>query len=373
MARGPTPTSRVVSAAVALVVVGVLCSSVTAEAEAGGNTMVQPAAAASGLSLDFYKKSCPNAESIVRGFVRDAVRRDAGLAAGLLRLHFHDCFIQGCDASILLDSTPKGQTERDAIPNKTLRREAITAINAIRDRLDRACGGAVVSCADILTLAARDAVVESGGPRYMVPLGRRDSDAPAKDLVNTGLPRPDSHVPTMLELISKGNLGLDATDLVALSGAHTIGLAHCTSFESRLFPQTDATMDAAFAARLKQTCPAFRVNRTAVLDARTPNVFDNNYFVNLVSRQGVLTSDQDLFTNATTRPLVQRFAADQRAFFHQFKLSMLKMGQIKVLTGNQGQVRRNCSKPNNLMMHATTDAGLPWSTVGEAAAESHML
>ncbi|CAO2196133.1 unnamed protein product [Urochloa humidicola] len=207
-----------------------------------------------------------------------------------------------------------------------------------------------------------------------LPLGRRDSDAPAKkDLVNTGLPRPDSHVPTMLQLISKGNLGLDATDLVALSGAHTIGLAHCTSFESHLFPQTDATMDAAFAARLKQTCPAFGVNRTAALDARTPNVFDNSYFVNLVSRQGVLTSDQDLFTNDATRPLVQRFAADQRAFFHQFKLSMLKMGQIKVLTGNQGQVRRNCSKPNNLMMHATTDAGLPWSTVGEAAAESHML
>ncbi|CAO1941041.1 unnamed protein product [Urochloa humidicola] len=367
MARGPTPTSRVVAAAVALVVVGVLCSSAAAEAEAGGNTGIPAAAAPSGLSLDFYKKSCPNVEAIVRGFVRDAVRRDAGLAAGLLRLHFHDCFIQGCDASILLDSTPKGQTERDAIPNKTLRREAITAINAIRDRLDRAC-------ADILTLAARDAVVESGGPRYMVPLGRRDSDAPAKkDLVNTGLPRPDSHVPTMLQLISKGNLGLDATDLVALSGAHTIGLAHCTSFESRIFPQTDATMDAAFAARLKQTCPAFGVNRTAALDARTPNVFDNIYFVNLVSRQGVLTSDQDLFTNATTRPLVQRFAADQRAFFHQFKLSMLKMGQIKVLTGNQGQVRRNCSKPNNLIMHATTDAGLPWSAVGEAAAESHML
>ncbi|CAO2181649.1 unnamed protein product [Urochloa humidicola] len=347
MGRGPT---RVVAAALALAVVAVVCCSAAAEG--------RPPAVASGLSFDFYKRSCPKAEAIVRGFVHEAVRRDAGLAAGLLRLHFHDCFVQGCDASILLNSTPTDKSEQDAIPNKTLRPEAIRAINAIRDRLDRACGGAVVSCADILTLAARDSVVESGGPRYRVPLARRDSDTPAKQYqVNAGLPGPDSHVPAMLDLLTKANLGLDATDLVALSGAHTIGLGHCTSFQNRLFPSPDATMDAAFAARLKQTCPALGLDRTAAaLDARTPNTFDNNYFVNLVSRQGVLTSDQDLFTDATTRPLVQRFARDQKAFFRQFVSSMLKMGQIKVLTGSQGQVRRNCAAPNNLMMSAVGEA-----------------
>jgi len=107
---------------------------------------------APGLSLDFYKKSCPKAESIVRDFLRSAVKQNVGLAAALIRLHFHDCFVQGCDASILLDKQP---SEQEAVPNQTLRPAAFKAINDLCDRLDRACGGRVVSCADILTLAAR--------------------------------------------------------------------------------------------------------------------------------------------------------------------------------------------------------------------------
>ncbi|RCV29179.1 hypothetical protein SEVIR_5G469600v4 [Setaria viridis] len=344
-------TSRA-AAAVALVV-AVLCAS--AAAEAG---ITRPPPVARGLSFNFYKKTCPNAEALVRGFVHDAIQRDVGLAAGLLRLHFHDCFVQGCDASLLLDDE---HGEQKALPNLTLRREAITAINDIRDRLDKACGGPVVSCADILTLAARDAVVERGGPRYKVPLGRRDNvNFASHDEVNKGLPSPDANVGAMLEVLRKGNLGLDATDLVALSGAHTIGLSHCTSFENRLFPRQDSTMDAAFAAQLKQTCPAKGVSRTTPLDVRTSDVFDKMYFVNLVNRQGLLTSDQDLFTEARTRPAVQRFARSQNAFFRQFRVSMVKMGQIKVLTGDQGQVRRNCSATNNLMRTTSTAAGLPW-------------
>ena len=106
-------------------------------------------------SFDFYRKSCPKAESIVR----DAVRRDVGLAAGLLRLHFHDCFVQGCDASVLLDGSATGPGEQQAPPNLTLRPTAFKAINDIHDRLQKECGGAVVSCSDVLALAARDSVV----------------------------------------------------------------------------------------------------------------------------------------------------------------------------------------------------------------------
>ena len=122
------------------------CSASLAAAVAAGLLLIsggcvvaqQPPPVAQGLSSDFYKRSCPKAESIVRSFVQDAVRRDVGLAAGLLRLHFHDCFVQGCDASVLLDGSATGPGEKQAPPNLTLRLSAFKAINDIHSR---ACRG----------------------------------------------------------------------------------------------------------------------------------------------------------------------------------------------------------------------------------------
>ncbi|KAG0541134.1 hypothetical protein BDA96_03G470100 [Sorghum bicolor] len=358
MSRAPT-----LAAAVAAVVL--ICSSSTATAADGNGNARQPPLAP-GLSFDFYKRSCPKAESIVRSFVQDAVRRDVGLAAGLLRLHFHDCFVQGCDASVLLDGSATGPGEQQAPPNLTLRPTAFKAINDIHDRLHKECGGTVVSCSDVLALAARDSVVVSGGPSYKVPLGRRDSASFATQQdVLSGLPPPTAAVPALLAVLSKINL--DATDLVALSGGHTIGLGHCTSFEDRLFPRPDPTLNATFAGQLRRTCPAKGTDRRTPLDVRTPNAFDNKYYVNLVNREGLFTSDQDLFSNARTRALVDKFARSQRDFFDQFAFSVVKMGQIKVLTGTQGQIRTNCSARN-----AAGTTMLPWSVsvVEEAADES---
>lgn len=163
-------------------------------------------------------------------------------------------------------------------------------------------------------------------------------------------------------MLSKINL--DATDLVALSGGHTIGLGHCASFESRLFPRQDPTLNATFAGHLRRTCPAKGTDRRTPLDVRTPDAFDNKYYVNLVNREGLFTSDQDLFSNPGTRPLVEKFARSQRDFFDQFAFSVVKMGQIKVLTGAQGQIRRNCSARN---------AGMTWSVVDEAAQQSFVF
>lgn len=46
------------------------------------------------LKTGFYSSSCPKSESIVRSTVEKYFNKDPTLAAALLRLHFHDCFVQ---------------------------------------------------------------------------------------------------------------------------------------------------------------------------------------------------------------------------------------------------------------------------------------
>ncbi|GKV51027.1 hypothetical protein SLEP1_g57704 [Rubroshorea leprosula] len=110
-----------------------------------------------GLSWTFYKSSCPKVESIIRKHLKKVFNEDIGQAAGLLRLHFHDCFVKGCDASVLLDGSASGPSEQQATPNLTLRKKAFEIINDLRERIHKECGR-VVSCADIVALAARDSV-----------------------------------------------------------------------------------------------------------------------------------------------------------------------------------------------------------------------
>ncbi|XP_072980691.1 peroxidase 12-like [Typha angustifolia] len=297
-----------------------------------------------GLSFSHYQKACPNLESIVRNFLKDTFKNDIGLAAGLLRLHFHDCFVQGCDGSVLLDGSASGPGEQQALPNLTLRPAAFKAINDLRDLIAKSCGR-VVSCSDIVALAARDSVYLSGGPDYKVPLGRRDGLTFAtRNATLAGLPAPSSNVTKLLEVL--GLINLDATDLVALSGGHTIGIAHCSSFTDRLYPQ-DPTMNQFFANLLKQTCPAKNTTNTTNNDIRTPNTFDNKYYVDLLNRQGLFTSDQDLYTDSRTKSIVKSFALSQSLFFEKFVYSIVKMGQLSVLTGSNGEIRANCSARNS--------------------------
>ncbi|KAJ0519825.1 putative peroxidase [Helianthus annuus] len=281
----------------------------------------QTPAPAPGLSYDFYRTTCPRLETIIRQNLQSVFASDIGQAAGLLRLHFHDCFVQGCDGSVLLDGSASGPSEKDAC-NRT------------------------VSCSDITALAARDAVFLSGGPNYSIPLGRRDGLTFAtRNVTLANLPPPSANTTTLLN--SLGQKGFTPTDVVALSGGHTIGIAHCTSFTGRLYPTRDPTMDQTFFNNLRTTCPTTNSTNTTFMDIRSPNVFDNRYYVDLMNRQGLFTSDQDLYTDSRTRSIVTNFAVNQTLFYQNFVNAMIKMGQLSVLTGTQGEIRSNCSRRNS--------------------------
>lgn len=69
--------------------------------------------------------------------------------------HFFPILSQGCDASVLLKSKGKNKAEKDGPPNVSL--HAFYVIDEAKKAVEAKCPG-VVSCADILALAARDAV-----------------------------------------------------------------------------------------------------------------------------------------------------------------------------------------------------------------------
>lgn len=86
----------------------------------------------------------------------------------------------------------------------------------------------------------------------------------------------------------------------------------------------------------------------ANLDPTTPNGFDKNYFTNLQNKQGLLQTDQELFSTsgADTVSIVDRFANSETDFFDSFAKSMINMGNIKVLTGSDGEIRTDCKRVN---------------------------
>ncbi|CAO2838111.1 unnamed protein product [Amaranthus hypochondriacus] len=294
------------------------------------------------LITDAYANSCPNAESIIFSWVQNAVLNDPRMAASLLRLHFHDCFVNGCDASVLLDDTKIFVGEKTAAPNLNSLR-GFEVIDAIKSELESVCPG-VVSCADILAIAARDSVLVSNGPSWEVETGRKDSLTASKEAANKNIPGPNSTAQTLVNMFQ--NVGLSLTDMVALSGAHTLGKARCTTFNSRLQTKKgDINVD--FLQSLQQLCSSIPNNNNNVLanlDLVTPATFDNQYYVNLLSGQGLLPSDQVLLGSDIdlTAEMVLSYAEDQALFFHDFSKSMLKMGSIGILTENNGEIRRNC-------------------------------
>ncbi|KAK3146028.1 hypothetical protein QOZ80_3BG0260590 [Eleusine coracana subsp. coracana] len=273
----------------------------------------------------------------------------------MIRLHFHDCFVRGCDGSVLIDSTPGKPSEKDAPPNLTLR--MLEVIDDIKAAVEKACPG-VVSCADIVALAARDASAMAGRVRYELPTGRRDGTVSRAD---------EAHLPSPLASFAEAlsafrHIGLSLLDLTALLGSHTMGFCHCSLITDRLYNfnstgGSDPTMDAGLLSTLRDRCPPHSVTpqnetRDAIVPMNLvaplgPFGLDNSFFPSVLAGRAVLQIDQELTSSGMARRIAAIFAARPRNFQKQFARSMVKLGSVNVLTGKEGEVRLNCRRVNS--------------------------
>ncbi|XBI96943.1 hypothetical protein VPH35_033158 [Triticum aestivum] len=152
------------------------------------------------LTADYHAESCPNLQQIVRTAVEEAFRDDVAIAAGLLRIFMSDCFVYGCDASLLLNGTYQvGErvyhSEQILEPKARLQPKALQLNEDIRIAVHGTCGP-TVSCTDITVLAARDSVVvyshlQSGG--VLRSAARPPGQLIAQSVARGLRPAPASH------------------------------------------------------------------------------------------------------------------------------------------------------------------------------------
>ncbi|KAK2982351.1 hypothetical protein RJ640_009052 [Escallonia rubra] len=284
-----------------------------------------------GTRAGFYSRTCARAESIVQSTVKSHFQSDLKVAPGLLRMHFHDCFVQGCDASILIDGA---STEKTAGPNLLLR--GYEVIDDAKRQLEAACPG-VVSC----------------GVTWVVPTGRRDGRVSLASDTSSLPGFTDSMDVQKQKFAAKG---LNTQDLVTLVGGHTIGTSACQFFRYRLnnFNSTtaaDPSINSAFLPQLQSLCPATGdATKRVGLDNGSEDKFDASFYKNLGNGRGILESDQKLWTDASTKPFVKRFMGIRGlaglSFNTEFGKSMVKMSNVGVKTGTNGEIRKVCSAIN---------------------------
>ncbi|PTQ28495.1 hypothetical protein MARPO_0161s0001 [Marchantia polymorpha] len=256
--------------------------------------------------------------------------------------------LKGCEGSVLLNSTKTNQAEREAHVNFGLR--GIAEVDEIKAALERHCPG-VVSCADILIMAARDATVKVGGPAWPVALGRRDGVHSTSLMADSNLPFPVLNYSGLVANFAVK--GFNSREMITLSGAHTIGRTQCNGILPHLYNFTgkndatdiDPAMNKKFAVFLKKHCPQGNRTNTIFIDS-TADTFDRAYYKNVIKGQGIFITDSTLITNPVGKKVVTLFSKPGKSFFTEFASSMVKMGNLGVLTGTEGEIRKKCQFVN---------------------------
>lgn len=151
---------------------------------------------------------------------------------------------------------------------------------------------------DLIALAAQVSVSHCGGPNITTfAPGRVKADNPTNPVGR--LPEGDEDFATAKKKLLR--MGWTNLDIVALvTGSHSMGAVH------------------------KQVSPTI-TNKTEEFFDDTPGVFDNLIFKKCLSGNCVLPIDRGIANDPDLRPIVERFANDQDAFFAQYTISFNKL------------------------------------------------
>ncbi|KAM0845572.1 hypothetical protein ACQ4PT_056283 [Festuca glaucescens] len=318
---------------------------------------LSPMAAAAQLRPDYYATTCPDLESIVRGAVYRSMAHSPVAAPATPRLFFHDCAVRVRMRRSRPHEPGRGDEWRSS-DDQTLKPEGFDTVMRAKATVDGdpRCRNKV-SCADPTYSPWRRGTlscpcVSAGRPGIIDATDAAivELRGGAGQIQRRGMPHGIFGLDQLNTFFS--DLGLSQTDMIALSGAHTIGAAACGFFEYRVGNETSgddaAGMDARFAARLRARClqrqrkPRRRVGVPLFLDGATPLLFDNATTVTCAAGgASILGSDQALYDDPRSRGGRGRLLRGLRRGDDE-----ARQGRIGVRMAGNGEVRRDCRLPN---------------------------
>jgi peroxidase len=106
-------------------------------------------------------------------------------------------------------------------------------------------------------------------------------------------------------------------------------------------------LDPNYITKLKGKCKLGDALSFAEMDPGSFKTFDEDYYTLVAKRRGLFQSDAALLDDPETKAYVKLQATTHGStFFKDFAVSMVNMARVGVLTGKDGEIRKQCSKVN---------------------------